>query len=185
MPRHSLAIEGQYPPFYISGNYFDCGVGGTTRTTNPGILDRVLVMPFVPGQDIAVDRAAIDVTTFIAAAESRIVIYDSDGAGGVPSTRLYDSAEQDCSTTGIKEVTLAFTFQAGKLYWVGVHNSSTATLRAISVADLRPIGVIGTASGAVYTAYRVQSVFGTDSPNPFGTPILINVNVPQVKFRIV
>jgi len=185
MPRHALAIEGQYPPFYISGNYFDGGVGGTTRTNIAGIADRVLVIPFVPGQDIAVDRAAIDVTTAVAAAESRIVIYDSDGAGGVPSTRLYDSAEQDCSTTGLKEVTLDFTFQAGKLYWVGVHNKSTATLRAIGVADLRPIGVIGTASGAVYTAYRVQSVFGTDSPDPFGTPIRINVNMPQVKFRIV
>jgi len=185
MPRHSLAIEGQYPPFYISGNYFDCGVGGTTRTTVAGIADRVVVMPFVPSQDIAVDRAAIDVTTAVAAAEARMVIYDSDGAGGVPSTRLYDSAEQDCSTTGIKEVTLAFTFLAGELYWVGVHNSSTATLRAVGIADCRPIGVIGTSSGAVYTAYRVGSAFGTDSPDPFGTPILLNANVPQVKFRVV
>jgi len=185
MPRHALAVEGQYPPFYISGNYFDCGVGGNTRSTAAGLLDRVVVMPFVPGQNIAVDRAAIDVTTGVASAEARMVIYDGDGAGGVPSTRLYDSAEQDCSTTGIKEVTLAFTFQAGKLYWVGVHNSSTATLRAVNVAECRPIGVIGTSASTVYTAYRVQSVFSTDSPSPFGTPILINANPPQVKFRIV
>ena len=185
MPRHSLAIEGQYPPFYISGNYFDCGVGSTTRTTVAGVADRVVVMPFTPGQDIAVDRAAIDVTTAVAAAEARIVIYDSDGVGGVPSTRLYDSAEIDCNVLGVTEATLTFTFLAGKLYWVGVHNSSTAAIRGIVTADCRPIGVIPTSSGAVYNAYRVASAFSTDSPNPFGTPILLFATAPQVKFRVV
>jgi len=184
MPRHLGQLESAQP-IYITGNYFDIGVGSTTRGNVTGVADRVVVAPFIAPKTIAVDRAAIDVTTNVAGADARICIYDGDGTGGVPNTRLYDSAELDCSTaTGIQEVTLSFTFDAGRLYWVGVHNESTAALRAIVAADCRPIGVIPTTSGACYTCYRVASTFGTDSPDPFGTPILLNANVPQVRFRI-
>lgn len=185
MPRHLITTDSFYPPAYITGNYYDAGIDGTTRGTIAGIADRVVVMPFVPLISFSINRAAIDVTTNVASAQARIVIYDSDGSNSTPSTRLYNSTELDCGTaTGIQEVTLDFDFVAGHLYWIGVHNSSTATLRGVAIASCPCIGVIGTSSGAAYTAYRVQSAFGTGSPNPFGSPILINQVVPQVKFRV-
>jgi hypothetical protein len=185
MPRHALNYETQLPHVYIAGNYFDAGMGGSTRSTIAGVATRLVVYPFVPIVDISVDRAAIDVTTNVASAQARIVIYDSDGTNMLPNTNLYDSAELDCGTaTGIQEVTLSFTFEAGHLYWVGVHNSSTATLRGIPISDCRQVAVIGTSGGAVYTGYRRDVAFGTDSPAPFGTPTLSNQIMPQVKFRI-
>lgn len=184
MPRHGLSIESQLPPIYISGNYFDAGQGGSTRSTIAGVATRLTVYPFVPNLDVEVNLLALDVTTAVALATARACIYDSDGTNSTPGTSLYQTAELDCSTTGIKSEAFSFTFKAGHIYWIGVHHSSTATLRGIPITDLRQIGVFSTTSGGVYTAYRRDVAYGTDSPDPFGTPILNNSIVPQIRFRI-
>ena len=185
MPRHLITTDSFYPPAYITGNYYDCGIDGTTRTTIAGVATRLVVMPFVPVVSFSIDRIAIDCTTAVASAQARAVIYDSDTTNNLPNTRLYDTAEFDCSAPGVKEETIGtpFAFKAGHLYWIGVHSSSTATFRGVAIASCPAIGVIGTASGAVYTGYRRDVAFGTDSPDPFGTPTLADQIIPQVKFR--
>ena len=60
------------------------------------------------------------------------VIYASDANGrptGLPSL----SATMDTGTTGTKAAALAFSFQKGKLYWIGHRTSSASTLRCAQV----------------------------------------------------
>jgi hypothetical protein len=184
MPRHQLATENQLPPIYISGRYFDPGQGSTTRGTIAGVANRMAVYPFVPNLDIEVDQIIIDVTTGVASALARALIYESDGTNFDPGTRLLQTANYDCSTSGVKVATQSFSFEAGHWYWVGVHNSSTATLRGIPIADLAQLGVIGSSSGAVYNGYRRDVAFGASSPDPFGSATQANQVMPQVRFRI-
>jgi hypothetical protein len=184
MPRHSLAIEAQMPPIYISNNYFDCGIGATTRSSIAGVATRLVVYPFVPQLNVTVNLWAIDVVTAASSALARMVIYDSDATNSLPGTRLLQSADMDCSTAGVKSENINFNFVAGHLYWVGVHNSSTATLRGIPVSDSRPLSVLSTSSNAVNNAYRQDITYGTSSPNPFGTATITAQILPQVKFRV-
>lgn len=104
------------------------GMGGATGTI-AGVANQIDIFPFIPRADLTIDRLSVNVTTLVASALGKIVVYDAD-ANGLPNNLIVETATLDFSTTGIKEATVSLTFRAGVTYWIGMRTSSTATLSA-------------------------------------------------------
>jgi hypothetical protein len=124
----ALDIAFLVPP---AGEYIQAttGTAGTTTSTLAGAANRMDIYPFTPRADISVDRLAVNVTTAVASALGKIVVFGSD-AKGRPDAKLAETADLDFSTTGVKDGTVALTLRKGRTYWLGIRHSSTATLSA-------------------------------------------------------
>jgi hypothetical protein len=94
-----------------------------------GAAGRIDLFLFIPRDDITVDRLSVHVTTLIAAARGKIVLYAAD-ATGRPASLILETGALDCSTAGLKEATIAQTLRCGNTYWIGIRHSSTAILSA-------------------------------------------------------
>jgi Protein of unknown function (DUF2793) len=105
------------------------GAGGAATGTLAGAANRMDVFPFIPRDDLALDRLAVNVTTLIAGALGKIVVYSAD-ATGRPASLLLETADLDFSTAGVKAAAVALTLRRGITYWLGIRHSSTATLSA-------------------------------------------------------
>ena len=102
--------SGEYANLYL--NYSSAPITGTA------IQNRLYMMPFFPNQTITTQSLSINVTTLFAGGLTKILIFsDVDGS---PTTKLYESADFDCSTTGIKTATTTFTFTKGTTYWISI-----------------------------------------------------------------
>ena len=105
------------------------GAGGAATGVLAGAAGRIDLFPFIPRDDITVDRLSVNVTTLIAAALGKIVLYATD-ATGRPATLILETGDLDFSTVGLKEATVAQTLRRGITYWIGIRHSSTAILSA-------------------------------------------------------
>lgn len=105
------------------------GAGGAATGTLAGAANRIDLFPFIPRDDLILDRLAVNVTTLIAGALGKIVVYSSD-ATGRPASLLLETADLDFSTAGVKPATVALTLRRGITHWLGIRHSSTATLSA-------------------------------------------------------
>lgn len=114
----------------VSGDYMlsTMGAGGATSTL-AGAAGRIDLYPFTARADMPLTGLAVNVTTLLAAALGKIVVYDSD-ANGRPNALLVETADLDFSTAGVKTATVSMTLRQGKTYWLGTRHSSTATLSA-------------------------------------------------------
>jgi hypothetical protein len=149
-----------------SGNSTTTNINGTASTTAATSLNRIHLLPYVPAQTITSNFLNINVTTGVATAVARILIYSD--LNGVPNTKLFESATLDCSTTSQKSVTTAFTFKAGTTYWIGTHSGvASCTVAAFFVASLMPIGLIGAGTNASSITDSTY-VFGS-APTTFGS----------------
>ena len=105
------------------------GAGGAATGVLAGAAGRIDLFPFIPRDDITTDRLSVNVTTLIAAALGKIVLYAAD-ATGRPATLILETGDLDFSTVGLKEATVAQTLRRGSTYWIGIRHSSTAILSA-------------------------------------------------------
>ncbi len=114
----------------VSGDYMltTMSAGGALGTL-AGAAGRIDLYPFTARADNAVTGLAVNVTTLLAAALGKIVVYDSD-TNGRPANLLLETADLDFSTVGVKTATVSITFRQGRTYWLGIRHSSTATLSA-------------------------------------------------------
>lgn len=145
----------------FSGIYYDNSFSSVAPTTVAGAADRMEICPYFAGFNFTIDRIGVNVTTAVAGALAKVVIYATSTTTGAPTTLLYESASLDCSTTGMKEIAVALTFAAGIQYWIGVRHSSTATLAAIPMAGAKCLGLGTSTSTSYLTALRTTLAFAT------------------------
>ena len=105
------------------------GAGGAATGVLAGVAGRMDLFPFIPRDDITIDRLSVNVTTLIAAALGKIVLYAAD-ATGRPATLILETGDLDFATVGLKEATVAQSLRCGITYWIGIRHSSTAILSA-------------------------------------------------------
>lgn len=117
--------------------------GGTTLLSNIGgratayridgiANNRAQYVPFVVPSTIVIDQMVIEVTTAVASGLGRLAIYQADN-NWQPGTRLVDSGDIDCSTTGVKAVTISdLTLTPGVYLWW--HNASVGGMNWRSCA---------------------------------------------------
>ncbi len=134
--------------------------------TLAGVANRMDLAAFVPLVDLPVIGVGINVTTAVASALSKIVMYDSDSLGR-PNALLLETADLDCATIGPKPVSCSLTLRRGRTYWRGTRVSSTATLSTVAAGSQAylPIGAISTSA---QTMLRRTLTYGTGAPNPWG-----------------
>ena len=115
----------------VAGDYAltTTGAGGAATGVLAGAAGRMDLFPFIPRDDITIDRLSVNVTTLIAAALGKIVLYSAD-ATGRPATLILETGDLDFSAVGQKEATVAQTLRRGITYWIGIRHSSTAILSA-------------------------------------------------------
>ncbi len=115
-------------------NLLDTSALGTL--TN--IANLIRISPFVTYFEQPVDQAGVSVSTGVAGALVKVVVYESDLTGR-PTTLLAESSDIDCATVATRFVPFIFTFQAGKMYWLGIHSNSTAVIRGPSATAAKPL----------------------------------------------
>jgi len=135
------------------------------------VANRLHVSPFIPCHSLNTSSATIEVTTGVASALTRIVVNSANATTGQPDALLANSGDLDfatSSTTPTWSTTLSWV--KGTVYWIGVHSSSTATLRGIPTASQLPLSIAASTGTTVSVCMqRTSLTFASGSPNPFGT----------------
>jgi len=150
-----------------AGRYIPTAMANSIATTTvAGVANQMNIYPWIPTRDISIDRLSINVTTLIAAALGKIVVYDSD-VDGRPNNRLTETGDLDFSTTGVKEATVALSFLAGKQYWIGIRHSSTATVSAFQPYTMPCLDYTAVVTTAVKTLQR-SLTYATAAPATWG-----------------
>lgn len=85
---------------------------------------------FMPMKTFTIVSYSVNVTTAVAASNMRVLFYDD--LNGTPNAKLHESANIDTSTTGVKTVTQAYTFNAGTTYWLCVQTSAAISITSHS-----------------------------------------------------
>jgi hypothetical protein len=134
---------------------------GTSFTTQSA--NNITLYPFIPNKTITSVSLRLQVGTAVAGGIARILVYSD--LNGLPNTKLYESANLDCSTTGVKTATTAFTFTAGTTYWLACHTGASINMLSIPAANLMPIAFQN--PSASVTSFTSLSVAIGSAPNPY------------------
>lgn len=157
-----------------SGQSTSLSLNGVNLTTVVGIANRMTLTPYIPNVSFTSANLYINVSVLLLTANARILIYSD--VNGVPTTKLYESANLDCSTIGIKTATTAFSFVAGTTYWLCTHTSSTPTYSGYTPSQLFPFTTNGTVN---YTSYTSTQTFGS-APTTLTGITISSVNPPFI-----
>jgi hypothetical protein len=154
-----------------------------------GASGRGDLSPWLCTRTITPAALGLQVTTGVASAQVRILVYAAD-ADGWPTTLLWDSGALDAATSNTYRESAASvpTFAKGVLYWLGVLSSSTAATRRVALGAAVQIGGIGaTATTATYgSVVRRTGLTFAAPPDPWGfaaTQITNGVVPPQILAR--
>jgi hypothetical protein len=141
--------------------------------------NNLLLHPYKPQVTFTCSALYINVGLAVAGSLTRILIYSDNN--GNPGTKLYESTDLDCSTTGIKTVVTSFTFTAGTTYWMATYSNSNPTVTAYGIANLIPIFTFGT---AMYTGQRNSSTTFGSAPTNYVLASYTNASIPAVFIRV-
>jgi hypothetical protein len=139
------------------------------------VANRLFAVPFIPNQNITTSALYMNAAGSIASGLARILIYSD--LNGLPNTKLYESANLDGSTPGLKTATTTFNFVAGTTYWLCLYVNLSFSVSQINTSGLIPLNINGVANPNTHV--YVPATFGS-APTTFGTPVITNGNVPFI-----
>jgi hypothetical protein len=150
-----------------TGDHLTTSMGsGTTTGTAAGVVGRFDIFPFVPRGDFTADLIAVNVSTAVAAAQGKLVIYGSN-ALGQPTNLIFESAALDFSTTGFKSAAINVAFRKGQVFWMGIRHSSTASTTTFA-ASATPDLTTSDLTVQLRKVLRRTLAFATAAPDPWG-----------------
>lgn len=151
-------IHGINPIPTGAGYYYSQCLNASGFSVMNGVANRMYLAPFIPANTFTSISFAINVTTIVAGAVIRILLYSDNG--GKPYNRIWESSNLDAgSLTGLKTALQSITFSAGTTYWIGVQSSSTAGTYALQTSQLTPL--FNTNGSANVSAYYLTAAIGT------------------------
>ena len=145
--------------------YYYTQFGLTKGTSSFGNFLQVAVPVYIPEAG-TYDRIGIEVTV-LATGTWRLGIYDDDGdTGAGPGTLILDAGTVDTGTTGIKEITINQTLQAGHVWLSASWGAVNPTIRSWAAiqSPVLPVEINGFSN-----MYVNRSGDGGALPNPFST----------------
>jgi hypothetical protein len=170
-----------------AGRYFDnspiCHAGATLA----GAANRIDLTPFYVGRLVTVDQIGGAVSTAVASSLFRCLLYDADSITGRPTNLLLSSADLSGATVAFVSTTVSHQLLPGRRYWVGVHHSSTCTLRAIAATAGYPLGLASNTGAGTATVVRKTVTFGASSPATWtwvDADLTAAIAPPSVRFRV-
>jgi hypothetical protein len=159
----------------------------TAFTVQAQAAGRAVLSPFLSSHDVTIDQVGVSVSTAVAGALFKVVIYAAD-ADGRPTTVLAESGTLDAASAVTRTIALgsSVTLTRGTLYWIGIRSSSTAALRCLNVGA-SPQLTASTAATPVgtITIIRTGEVFADPaSAWTFANSQLSNALAPLVLMRV-
>ena len=147
----------------INNRFINSSTSFNTYTNNI-----IKLHPYISNSTYTTSSIGIQVLTAQAGANIRILIYSNSATR--PDTKLYESTNIDCSTTGLKTITTSFTFTAGVVYWIGFQNSfSSSSAMLASVTSLNLPAFLGhVASNSAYIGYQTSEFTFGSAPTTMG-----------------
>ncbi len=94
--------------------------------TQAMVAGREDISPFVSAFDLSIDLAYISASTGVTGSSVRVVVYASD-ANGRPTGAPVLSGAIDTTNAGTKSAGISYSFEKGKMYWLGVRLGPTGT----------------------------------------------------------
>lgn len=174
---------------FVVGNYYDGAFHATNPASLTGVANRLDLGPFYNSEALRIDEIGVAVVTAVAGALARCCIY-SAGSDNLPLTKLYEGpSDLDLSTTGFKAHSIDFTFENGRIYWLGVLQSSTASLRTIPITSAVNFGGGGGGGGNFQqygTTVRYTQTYANPLPGTLdatGRTIAANTTPPSIRMR--
>ena len=166
--------------FIVSGQYINqYVVYSGTPTTSTVVANRLYCIPFFPNQTFTTQSLTINVTLLSIGGLAKVLIFSD--LNGVPSSKLYESADFDCSTTGNKTASVTFTFTAGTTYWLGfIANNATNVFTHLQQSSVYAFSTSQPFSAA--TGGFIASTYNS-IPSTLGTINYQSGNIPMVSIR--
>jgi hypothetical protein len=126
-------------------------IGGGGLSSGFATANRLTAQPFIPANTFTCSNLFLNVSNFSVGALARILIYSD--LNGLPNTKLYESANLDCGTNGIKTATTSFTFTAGVTYWICTHASTGNGFTTFTISNILGFlaGGLSISSSYIYT----------------------------------
>lgn len=169
----------------VTGQYYDNSFQGAANATLAGAANRIDLAPYYTSVDLTIDQIGVAVSTAVASAQGKVVVYSAD-ANGWADELLLETGVLDFGTTGYKSENVNLTFNRGTIYWLGVRHSSTATLRSINVSSAVNLGLTSAIASNYATILRRTLTFATAATDPWvftNTDRTANVAPPSIRFR--
>lgn len=142
---------------------FNAALTAANSGTGTPTASRLDVYPVTPNRTLTNVSLTINVSTLGVGALARLVVYSNSNS--FPTTKLYESTDIDCSTTGDKTVLTGLTFTAGTTYWLGFYSNGGATFRTIVASQMLPLFAPSLSILTVAWS-RISTTLGT-APNTF------------------
>lgn len=160
LPGSSWAVE--------TSNTLTGGTVGTYTTQ----ANQMVYVPYIPNNNITSTTIAFNCTNATATSKAKLYIYSHNGINQ-PDARLYESAEIDLSTSGMKTISVSFNFVKGTIYWFGIFSNvfNSQITGHTTAQGVLHIGWIGTSPvlAWVQVSLTYPNSPATASPNSFGT----------------
>ena len=156
-----------------SGDSITNSINGTNALGGIN-ANRITTSPFIPAQDITCSSLYVSVNGG-AGALGRILIYSD--LNGKPNSKIYESANLDLSTGGLKTAVTTFTFTAGQIYWLCFHsNASNFTMSLLTNSN----GVLLKSSAGVGYNMLFDIVTFGSAPATWTSTNYNSTNIPLI-----
>lgn len=157
-----------------TGQQTSPAITATTMNSTALVANRLFSLPFIPANTFTCSNLYINAGTSVVGGLGRILIYSD--LNGKPDQKIYESADLDLSTSGIKTATTSFTFNAGTTYWLTIHANSANNVSALGVGSLILIRTNGVSQ---VSGYSGNATFGS-APTTYPSVIFLTSTVPCV-----
>jgi hypothetical protein len=179
-------LAAPYQPMVpAAGEFIANGQNGGALGTAAQVANRTVIVPYIPMRSVTIDQLGLSVSTFVASANLKCIIYASD-ANGRPSTVLRETANIDAGSNGTKFASItSLTLEAGTMYWIGLRSSSTATVRALSVGSVYPLTYTNAATPLIETTLILTETFANAAATwTYAASQHSNVAPPLILMRV-
>jgi hypothetical protein len=148
-----------------SGQYTYVQATAGPPSNSTAYSNAIYLQPYIPAQSYTCDFIILHVNTGQSGGLGKIGIYDH--VNGLPENLIYESADIDCSTVGVKSIATSFDFVAGEMYWMASNfNVINISIKQLNTYARIPINTLGYTASPSYSFRKLQN-FGS-FPNPIG-----------------
>jgi hypothetical protein len=141
-------LDGYSQMAPAAGLFIANSANATALSTAAQVADRMVIAPFVSAYSMTIDQLGVSVSTLLAGANAKCVIYAAD-SNGRPTTLLRETPDISAAAAATVFGTItSLTLTAGATYWIGVRTSGTFTLRTLGAAALPALDYTNAATPA-------------------------------------
>jgi hypothetical protein len=177
-------LQGAQIQFNNNGNQatfgFNAQIVGANGGTGIPTSGRLDVYPVTPNTTLTNVSLTINVSTLGIGSLARLVVYSNSNS--FPTTKLFESTDINCSTTGDKTVLTGLTFTAGTTYWLGFYSNGIASFRTITASSMLPLFASSLTTVSIAWS-RINTTLGTAPTtfnyNTFSAANQINIQIRQ------